>query len=70
MEKAGILVCAEKIEEIDCIIDKEVTKYTHALDEELKLINREEFFKQFFHPSLRTAEFIDIDDDNWRGCKK
>ena len=40
-----------------------MTKYTHALDEELKLINREEFFKQFLHPSLRTAEFIDIDVD-------
>jgi len=38
-----------------------VTKYTYALDEQLKLINREEFFKQFLHPSLRTDEFIDID---------
>jgi hypothetical protein len=38
-----------------------VTKYTYALDEQLKMINREEFFKQFLHPSLRTDEFIDID---------
>ncbi len=36
-------------------------KYTYALDEQLKLINREEFFKQFLHPKLRTDEFIDID---------
>jgi hypothetical protein len=50
-----------KEEEIDCLIEKEVTKYTYALDEQLKLINREEFFKQFLHPSLRTDEFIDID---------
>jgi len=38
-----------------------VTKYSYALDEQLKMINREEFFKQFLHPSLRTDEFIDID---------
>ena len=38
-----------------------MTKYTYALDEQLKLINREEFFQQFLHPSLRTDEFIDID---------
>jgi hypothetical protein len=40
-----------------------VTKYTYELDEQLKMINREEFFKQFLHPSLlslRTDEFIDI----------
>ena len=60
-KKAGILDCEEKEEEIDCLIEKEVTKYTYALDEQLKLINREEFFKQFLHPSLRTDEFIDID---------
>ena len=37
-KKAGILECAEKIEEIDCIIEKEVTKYKHALDEELNFM--------------------------------
>jgi hypothetical protein len=40
-----------------------VTKYTYALDEQLKMINREEFFKQFLNPSLlslRADEFIDI----------
>jgi hypothetical protein len=60
-KKAGIIDCEEKEEEIDCLIEKEVTKYTYALDEQLKMINREEFFKQFLHPSLRTDEFIDID---------
>ena len=58
-KKAGIIDCEEK--EIYCLIEKEVTKYTYALDEQLKLINREEFLKQFLHPSLRTDEFIDID---------
>jgi hypothetical protein len=60
-KKAGIIDCEEKEEEIDCLIEIEVTKYTYALDEQLKMINREEFFKQFLHPSLRTDEFIDID---------
>ena len=48
MEKAGILECAEKIEEIDCIIDKEVTKYKHALDEQLKLIIEKNFLNNFY----------------------
>ena len=38
-----------------------MTKYIYALDEQLKFINREEFFKHYLHPSLRTDEFIDID---------
>jgi len=32
LEKAGLLESADKIEEIDCLIEKEVTKYTPALD--------------------------------------
>ena len=47
-KKAGILECAEKIEEIDCIIDKEVTKYKHALDEQLKLIIEKNFLNNFY----------------------
>jgi len=41
-----------------------VTKYTYALDEQLKLINGGEFFFKFLHPSLNTDEFIDIDKKN------
>ena len=37
-KKAGILDCEEKEEEIDCLIEKGVTKYTYALDEHLKMI--------------------------------
>ena len=48
----------EKEEEIDCLIEKEVTKYTYALDGQLKMINRVEFFKQFLHLGLLTNEFI------------
>ncbi len=38
-----------------------MTKYTYALDEQLKMINRVEFFKQFLHLGLLTNEFIDKD---------
>ena len=43
-KKAGIIECAEKEKEIDCLIEKEVTKFTFALDEQLKIINRDGFF--------------------------
>jgi hypothetical protein len=32
------------------LIEKEKSKYSTELEEELKLIGREEFFKQFIHP--------------------
>ena len=60
-KKLCIIDCEEKEEEIDCLIEKEVTKYTYALDEQLKMINRVEFFKQFLHLSLSTNECIDKD---------
>ena len=40
-----------------------MSKYTHELDVELKLINREEFFNQFLHPSAKTDDLIDMDID-------
>ncbi len=43
-KNAGIIGCEEKEEEIDCLIEKEVTKYTYALYEQLQLKNREDFF--------------------------
>ena len=46
-----------------------MTKYTYALDEQLKIVNREEFFKQFLHSSLRTDEFIDLDKNEQSSVK-
>ena len=56
LKKAGILECAEKKEKIDKLIQKEVSKYTYELDTELKLVNREEFFRI---SEVRLYRFID-----------
>lgn len=64
-KRAGIIERDENEDDVELErIDREDRlKYTEALDEELKVINREEFFKQFLHPSLRTEDFIDLDSD-------
>jgi hypothetical protein len=58
-KKAGILDCEEKEEEIDCLIEKEVTKYTYALDEQLKLINREELTKEDIVDIIQNKESVE-----------
>ena len=47
--KSGLIDCKETREEVENLIEKEKSKYTTELEEELKLIGREAFFKQFIH---------------------
>ena len=49
--KSGLIDCKETREEVENLIEKEKSKYTAELEEELKLIGREAFFKQFIHKS-------------------
>jgi hypothetical protein len=41
--KSGLIDCNETREEVDNFIEKEKSKYTTELEEELKLIGREAF---------------------------
>ena len=52
--KSGLIDYNETIEEVEKLIQKEKSKYTTELEEELKMIGREAFFKQFIHPSLKS----------------
>ena len=52
--KSGLIDYNETIEEVEKLIEKEKSKYTTELEEELKMIGREAFFKQFIHPSLKS----------------
>ena len=63
VKNAGIIDCEEKEEEIDCLIEKEVTKYTYALDKQLKLINREDFFTRRSYYS-KEEEIVELKDVN------
>jgi hypothetical protein len=42
------------MKELNNNVERERSKEKEELDELLKLIGREAFFKQFVHPSLRT----------------
>jgi hypothetical protein len=68
--KSGLIDCKETREEVENLIEKEKSKYTTELEEELKLIGREAFFKQFIHPSLKSEiiscdDFIDLENDEF-----
>ena len=56
--KSGLIDYNETIEEVEKLIEKEKSKYTTELEEELKMIGREAFFKQFIHPSLKPESFF------------
>ena len=46
--KSGLIDCNEtREEEVENLLEKEKIKYTTEIEEELKLIGREAFFKQF-----------------------
>jgi hypothetical protein len=64
-KNAGIIDCEEKAKEIDCLIEKKVTKYTYALDEQLKLINREDFFtRRSVEEAISKDEIVVLKDVN------
>ncbi len=68
--KSGLIDCKETREEVENLMEKEKSKYTTELEEELKLIGREAFFKQFIHPSLKSEiiscdYFIDLENDEF-----
>ena len=46
-EKSGLIDCNETREEVENLLEKEKIKYITEIDEELKVIGRESFFKQF-----------------------
>jgi hypothetical protein len=55
-------------EELSDKVEKERSKEKEELDELLKLIGREAFFKQFVHPSLKSEiksleDYINLEDD-------
>jgi hypothetical protein len=51
-------------------VEKERSKEKEELDELLKLIGREAFFKQFVNPSLRTEIISSEDFINLEGERK
>ena len=68
-KKSGLIDNNQSNEELNKIVEKERSKETEELDELLKLIGREAFFKQFVHPSLKTEiisseDFIDLEGDS------
>ena len=68
-KKSGLIENNQSNEELNSFVEKERSKETEELDELLKLIGREEFFKQFVHPSLRTKiisseDFINLEGDS------
>ncbi len=68
-KKSGLIGNSEETnEELITKVEKERSKENEELDELIKLIGREAFFKQFVHPSLKTEiksteDFINLEDD-------
>ena len=67
-KKSGLIDNNQSNEELNNNVEKERLKEKETLDELLKLIGREAFFKQFVHPSLKSEiksleDFINLEDD-------
>ena len=60
-KKSGLIESNQSKEELISIENKERTKEKEELEDVLKMIGREAFFKQFIHPSLKT-EILSSDD--------